>query len=109
MTSPADDFIIRSVSFESEGGLSAEYMCPSKDIRRNGLVVQHMISLPANTEYDDDIDQVRDVAAAVVRRALLDLEHVPAASWDEDTGEPAEQRVGPYDNPEDVTRFGPDD
>ena len=89
--------LIRSVTFDGEGGLSVEYM-HEFDMRRNGLAIQHLMVIPGNSEYDADVDEVRDVVAALVKRGLSDLQRIPAASWEEPS---ADSVPGPYDNPAD--------
>lgn len=89
------DPFIRGVSFDPEsGGYVIEYLLPAVDIRRNGLVINHALLIPAEDPFEDLLIGLVEA----MRKALLTgLElHAGAPQLEEDDDA---DRPGPYDNP----------
>lgn len=65
--------LVRSVTFEADGSVVLEYCIPAKDARANGVVLNHILSVPFGDEYDDEIDAVQDAALHLISDVLEDL------------------------------------
>lgn len=75
MASPADwnRVVLRTVQFEPDGSVVIEYCIPAKDARENGVVLNHIMSVPYGQDYDDEIDAVHDAALELISDVLEDL------------------------------------
>lgn len=69
--------IIRALNFDPDGGVSFDFMEPYADIRENDLVMNHVLFVPADDEYEDEIDALRDAAQYLLADALEDFRRMP--------------------------------
>ena len=67
------DFIIRSLTFQLDGSVAIEYV-RQRDFKQNGLQIHHVVLIPGDSDYDDEITAVREAAEAALVDALEDLE-----------------------------------
>lgn len=76
MSSPHTQ-VIRTVSFQPEG-VAVEYTTPAEDYRENGLMLNHVMFIPHDADYEDEIEQALQAAQALLADALDDVERMPA-------------------------------
>lgn len=84
--------LVRSVVFNPDGSAVLEYCIPAQDARRNGVVLNHVLSIPYGDDYDDEIDDVVDAVLALISDVLEDLPHLEPIRQDEpeDTADDAD-------------------
>lgn len=70
-------YLIRSISFDIDGGVAVDYMDVMGDLRANGLVINHVLYVPAEDQYDDEIDALQSAAQELLADALDDLGRLP--------------------------------
>lgn len=68
----ASDLVIRTITID-DAGVSLEYVAPANDIKANGVQVNHVLFVPRNDDYDDEISDLEDRAQYLVRDVLEDL------------------------------------
>lgn len=85
------DYDIRSMTFQVDGSVAIEYIGKT-DFKSNGLQVQHVLLIPADSDYDGELDELRDVAHRVLRDAIEDLNTVEPFDFDVETPEPEESQ-----------------
>lgn len=76
--------LIHAVTFDDAGGMTVEYMVPRDDVKANGIVTSHAISIPAGDDYDDEIEFVRAAAQHLLADVLDDLDDLPPYDFDAD-------------------------
>lgn len=76
------DRVILSLNLDAQG-VSIAYMTLPADIRQTGLAAQHSLMIPADGDYDEEIDALRDAALALLEDALEDFVTVPAFEPDD--------------------------
>lgn len=90
----SDEHIIRTLNRDPEtGGFVFEFLTPSKDIRNNGLVINHALLLPPEDRYLPLIDEIEQALQQWLTTVLALFED----------GEPEvvdDGEENPYDNPE---------
>lgn len=84
---------VRNVSFYPDG-VQVDFATPVKDLRSNGLFMQHSITIPATEEYAERLDNLVDAVSALLEGALDDFTTHPAAADVVD-----HEQASPYDNP----------
>jgi hypothetical protein len=87
--------MIRAIQFEPDtGSVVIEYCIPSQDARENGVLMNHTLFVPGGDDYDDELDELRHAARALLEDVLEDLPHLeplrPAREPDDDDDEPNE-------------------
>jgi hypothetical protein len=65
--------IVRSIVFDDDGAAVIEYCVPAQDVRDNGVVLNHLLSVPREDQYDDEIDAVTDAVQALLADVLEDF------------------------------------
>lgn len=69
-------------------GVSLTYVRLPKDVRKNGLVWQHRVLVPSDSDYDDEIETLHDAAQALLADVLDDEDRAepidPPTEEDED-------------------------
>lgn len=65
--------IISELSFDSDG-VAIQFVTPSEDVKKNGLLVNHSILIPLGDDYDTEIQALVDAAMALLDDALEDFE-----------------------------------
>ena len=70
-------YLIRGIQFDIEGGVAVDYMDPLTDMRENRLVINHVLYVPADDQYDDEIDALQSAAQELLADALDDLGRLP--------------------------------
>ena len=86
--------LVRSVVFNPDNSVVLEYCIPAQDARANGVVLNHVLSIPYGDDYDNEIDDVLDVVLHLISDVLEDLPHLepirphePASSADDEDDE----------------------
>lgn len=74
------DIIIQSVAIEPDGGLQISFYRPQEDIKGNGVLHMHTLVIPADDDYDDEIEAVLEAARYAVRDVLEDIPNLEAAT-----------------------------
>lgn len=87
--------LIQAVTFMAEN-VVIEFSSPAVDVRSNGLVLQHALSIPASEEYAERLDELVEVVQALLDQALSDHTVYPPAV---DAVDSDDDDVSPYDNP----------
>lgn len=64
--------VFRAINILPDGVL-IEYVDPERDYRPNGLVNNHTIFVPRDSDYDDGIDALTDAIRDLLEDALEDL------------------------------------
>lgn len=72
------DLIIQQITVEPDGGLQIGFYRPHDDIKANGVLHLHTLLIPADDDYDDEIEAVLDAARFAVRDVLEDLPNLEA-------------------------------
>lgn len=67
------DFDIRSMTFQLDGSVAIEYI-GARDFKANGLQVQHVVLIPSDSDYDDELEELREVSNRVLKDAIEDLD-----------------------------------
>lgn len=70
------DLIIRTITMD-ETGVSIEYVQPAQDIKANGVQMNHVLFIPRNDDYDDEILDLEEKALYLVRDVLEDVPDLP--------------------------------
>lgn len=70
---PLPRILVRSVAFQPDESVVLEYCIPDQDVRQNGVVLNHVMSIPYGQDYDDEIDAVRHATLALIDDILEDL------------------------------------
>lgn len=70
---PLAHVLLRNVTFQPDNSILLEYCIPSQDARENGVVLNHVMSIPYGQDYDDEIDAVHDAVLALIDDVLEDL------------------------------------
>lgn len=88
------DHIIRTLSRDAEtGGLAFEFLTPAKDIRSNGLVINHALLIPPEDRHLAFIEEIEAAMQGWLTTALVLFEEgEPVFAEDSDEN--------PYDNPD---------
>lgn len=68
--------IIRNVSFQPDG-VAIEYVAPDEDYRANGLMLNHVMFIPHDDDYEDEIDEALEAVQALLADALDDVDRLP--------------------------------
>jgi hypothetical protein len=68
--------IIRTITMD-ETGVSIEYVQPAQDIKANGVQMNHVLFIPRNDDYDDEILDLEEKALYLVRDVLEDVPDLP--------------------------------
>jgi len=105
VSNPARRFLISSMTWQPDG-IAIEFMDVDGDLRVSGLQMQHVIFVPTEDEYDEEMDAVTDAAMALLVDALQDYGSTPAVKISEIT-EPTP--ADDDDEPEDVNPHDPQD
>lgn len=79
-----DRFACRSITLDPDGSIALEYTEPAKDFRTNGLVQNHVIFVPAKSDYDNELEDVRVAVQALLADVTQDLGLVPAVEIKEE-------------------------
>lgn len=74
---------IHSISFQPNGDVAIEYVVPRDDVKVNGLMHQHAVIIPADDDYDDEIENVQEAAQHLLLDVLDDLKNLPALELEE--------------------------
>ena len=69
----ASDRLIRTVTLQSDGA-TVEYVDSKRDLRDNGLMVNHIVFIPAGEDYDEGLEALIVAAQRLLSDALEDLE-----------------------------------
>ena len=88
---------LRSVVFSDDGeSVVIEYLTPAEDVRKNGLVINHALLVPANDEFLPLIEELEKAT----QKALGEVLEAHAAA-EPFILPPEEQReeASPWDNP----------
>lgn len=68
-----DDVTLQITGVElSQEGISIGYVRLPADVRKNGLVWQHSVSVPYRSDYDDEIEALVEAAQALLADVLDD-------------------------------------
>ena len=70
-------YLVRGVTFSPDGGVAIDYMEPLKDLRKNDLAINHSIYIPAEDEYEDEIEEVQKTILYLLADALEDFHAMP--------------------------------
>lgn len=68
--------LVRSVAFQPDDSVVLEYCIPDQDARENGVVLNHVMSVPYGKDYDGEVDAVRDAVLELIDDVLEDLPHL---------------------------------
>lgn len=71
------DFVIRTITID-EDGVSLEYVQPGVDIKANRVQQNHVLFIPRDDDYDDEIGAVEDAALYLLKDVLEDLPQLKA-------------------------------
>lgn len=71
------NLIVSGITFE-EDAVVIQYMQPNRDLRENGLLLQHALSIPVEDDYDDEIRDLIEAAHLLLLDALDDHRRLPA-------------------------------
>lgn len=63
---------IKSITFEDEG-VVINYITPKQDIKANGVVVNHVLLVPYDDDYEDEIEALFEASHALLEDVLEDL------------------------------------
>lgn len=74
---PLPKYIIRALTFSQDGSVGIDFMEPLADLRENDLLMNHVLFVPAEDEYDDELDALRDAAQELLADALEDFRRMP--------------------------------
>lgn len=66
--------VINGVESTPEGGLVITYGRFPRDVKKNGLMWSHQVHVPADSDYDDEIEAVTDALHALLIDVLEDEE-----------------------------------
>lgn len=69
MQTPEQQLLITGLEPLPEGGVVISYGRFPEDVRKNGLMWQHSVNVPAGTDYDDELTTLMDA----LRTLLLDV------------------------------------
>jgi hypothetical protein len=69
--------VIRTISFQPDG-VAIEYVAPAEDYRENGLMLNHVMFIPHDSDYEDEIGEALEAAQALLADALDDVDRMPA-------------------------------
>jgi hypothetical protein len=89
--------LIRGLMFEADGSVSIDFMDPPKDAKANGVMFNHSIYVPAESDYIDTVDRLRELTMQLVGEVLADAPDMEAIDARE--GGFDEDETSPYDNP----------
>lgn len=70
MTRPAR--LIRSLQWSDEG-VAMEFITLTEDLKANGVVLNHVLTVPAGDDYDDELEALTEAAHALLEDVLEDL------------------------------------
>ncbi len=79
--------VIRAIGFEGDGSVTMDYLIPSRDAFRTGVVLNHTIHIPLGDQYDEEILNLTEAALALLADVLEDLpvmEPMPAVLTDDE-------------------------
>ena len=82
---------IRAVTFNGNGSVVVEFVNDERDVKSNGLLLNHVAFCPAE-EYEDEIDAVLSTAMRLVESITIDSDRLgpperPPALEDDDDDE----------------------
>lgn len=72
-------YAIRKVEFNNDGGLTIEFLM-APDIKKNGLVMARMLTIPPTADYAEEFDAVCDALNTLLFDALDDVINTEPAS-----------------------------
>lgn len=82
--------VIESIAFTGES-VEIAYIRLPVDIRKNGLAWRHQVSVPAGSDYDDEIEALTEAAQALLADVLDDEDRAePIEPMDEEEEEEEE-------------------
>lgn len=73
------DYLVRTITID-DTGVSLEYVAPAADIKANGVQLNHVVFIPREDDYDDEIGGLEDAALYLLRDVLEDLPNLPSAA-----------------------------
>lgn len=91
--------VLRGVTFDDQSeSVVIEYMTPDRDVKRNGICLNHAVMIPALDEFRELLLDLHEACQRALQDSLAafanaDTVDLPSA-MDEDDDAP-----GPYDNP----------
>jgi hypothetical protein len=89
--------LIRGVMFEADGSVSIDFMDPPRDAKANGVMFNHSLYLPAESDYTDSVDRLREIVMQLVGEVMTDAPDMEAIGARE--GGFDDDETSPYDNP----------
>ncbi len=63
---------IHAVETTEDGGLAITYGRLRRDVRKNGLMWQHTVVVPAGSDYDDELEAVGEALQSLLEDVLED-------------------------------------
>lgn len=87
---PDPRLVIHGLEATPDGGVVLTYGRVPQDIRKNGLMWQHSVQIPAGSDYDEELEAVSDALQALLEDVLEDEETAEAIDLDEEEEEEVE-------------------
>jgi aromatic ring-cleaving dioxygenase len=80
---------ISMISFDGDQGVTITYMTEPDDARMDGALIQsHQMTIGRHPSYNDELDELEEMATAVLRDAIEDFKGsdpwVPPLTGDDD-------------------------
>jgi hypothetical protein len=79
--------LIRSLTFQPDGSVAVEYVTPATDVKANGLEINHVLLIPRDSDYDDELDAVMEAVNAMLEDAIEDLDTAAPFDFSSDDDE----------------------
>lgn len=90
----SEDLQITGLGVMPDGGIEVGYVRLPTDLRKNGLLWHHSVSVPRGSDYDDELDDLMESLGALMRDVLEDealAEPVERIEEDDDEDEDEEE------------------
>lgn len=81
------ELVINAVEAGPDGGLVIHYGRLPRDVRKNGLMWQHTVQVPADSDYDDELEAVQEAVKALLEDVLDDENRAEPIEMDQEEEE----------------------
>lgn len=71
-----DELIVNGIEVTPESGVVIHYGRFPRDVRKNGLIWNHSVHIPAGSDYDDELDTALEAIKDLLADALDDEDRV---------------------------------
>lgn len=72
--------IVQSVMVGPDGGLQIQFYTPEADVKANGVIQLHTLIVPAEDDYDDEIEEIVSKIKFLITDVLEDMPNLPAGT-----------------------------